>query len=51
MEKSGAKPATKPTVAPTNNGKGKPALVPAHAPAAHADKHGKDTNAKHTQKK
>ncbi|MFV3132063.1 hypothetical protein [Niveispirillum sp. KHB5.9] len=51
MEKSGNKPANKPTVAPTQGGKGKPAEASPHASGAHADKHDKDTNAKHAQKK
>lgn len=52
MDKSGNKPAIKPTVAPIQGSKGgKPAEAPTHASGAHADKHDKDTNAKHAQKK
>ncbi|MBP7337848.1 hypothetical protein [Niveispirillum sp.] len=51
MEKSGNKPANKPAAAPTQAGKGKPAETSSHTSGAHADKHDKDTNAKHAQKK
>lgn len=51
MEKPGNKPANKSTVAPPQGGKVKPAVAPPHAARAHADKHDKDTNAKHAQKK
>ncbi len=51
MEKSGNKPANKPAAAPTHAGKGKPAETSSHTSGAHADKHDKDTNAKHAQKK
>jgi hypothetical protein len=51
MEKSGAKLASKPAVAPTQGGKGKLAEGPQHGSVAHADKHDEDTNAKHAQKK
>lgn len=51
MEKSGTKSASKPTVAPTQGEKGKPTEGTQHRSGTHADKHDKDANAKHAQKK
>lgn len=51
MEKSGNKSTHKTTVAPTQGSKGKPAEAAPHASGGHVDKHDKDTNAKHAQKK
>ncbi len=51
MEKSGFKPASKPTVAPTQGDKGKSAEGQQHRSGASADKNDKGSNTQHEQKK